>query len=363
MEEITFSMVIYPGAPQAAVHYLANLVPFPETLAIAARFQGIYPLERLQSGLSALHALFADIYRAGVQTPEHLIPANLSTRQKRLKEPVFTAYPRLLFALGLYGKLDEENGQVLMQVELKDIADFCARAHIREPESFFKTLGKFGLFYLPSQTLQFSFPSQADLLLALVVFANACKQLTNKETNPPAEFLRADMRLLQINRKKIRQVPMNPEEAIRTLTDEEEAFFIRDVDAWARSAGYEAITRCTGVHKSEFIVSYQLPRGGHRLLGYRTESGELHMHINFKYTDRILPFIAQAPPAFRDLYYQRCTCAECHTCKDGPLQIILDGAERRLCRYSYMNLPQVPSQHFETIQSLLKTQDGILKEG
>jgi hypothetical protein len=49
-------------------------------------------------------------------------------------------------------------------------------------------------------------------------------------------------------------------------------------------------------------------------------------------------------------------------CPDGPLQVELDGAVRRLCGFSDMNLPEVPAEHYETIQFLVKAQDGILKK-
>jgi hypothetical protein len=86
------------------------------------------------------------------------------------------------------------------------------------------------------------------------------------------------------------------------------------------------------------------------------------MHLNFNNTIRILPTIAQTPRLFRKLYYQRCTCAGCHACQDGSHRIELDGAERRLCGFSYINLPEVPGEHYQTIQFLLQAQDGIISE-
>jgi hypothetical protein len=62
------------------------------------------------------------------------------------------------------------------------------------------------------------------------------------------------------------------------------------------------------------------------------------------------------------LYYQRCACASCGSCSSGPLQVELDGALRRLCGFSYMNLPEVPAEHFEIIQYLVEVQDKILKD-
>ncbi len=144
--------------------------------------------------------------------------------------------------------------------------------------------------------------------------------------------------------------------------DSQEAKFIKELDAWARSAGYIALVRCTSVQTSEFNAIYRHPKLAHTLFGFRTESGHIHMHINFSKTARILPHIAQMPRAFRELYYERCTCANCNRCQDGPLKIELEGALRRLCRFSYMNLPDVPVEHFGTIDHLLKVQDGLLKE-
>jgi hypothetical protein len=69
----------------------------------------------------------------------------------------------------------------------------------------------------------------------------------------------------------------------------------------------------------------------------------------------------QTPREFRQPYYQRCTCADCHAGQDGPNPDKLDGAERRLCSFSYMNLPEVPPEHFGTIRFLVKAQDGISK--
>jgi hypothetical protein len=347
---------------QTAAHYLENFVPFSKTRSIASRHLGEYPASRLQTGLSALSDLMTAIYLDAVETPETLIPPGSIHRSKGLQETDFTAYPRLLFALGLYGKSMERNGEILLGIQSLDLSDFCTRARIKAYEPYVIVLEKFGWTYLPSQPLQFGFPSNPDLLPALIVFANACRSLTNKETNPPAEFLRADMRVLEINRKKVRRIPLEPEEAIRCLENDKEAEFIRNLDTWARSAGYKALIRCASVQKSEFIAVYRQPNAGRTLFGYRTEEGRLHMHLNFNNTTRIIPYIAQTPLPFRELYYERCTCAECHACDSGPHRIELDGSERRLCGFSYMNLPEVPVEHFETIQSLLKTQNGILNE-
>jgi hypothetical protein len=320
-----------------------------------------YPVERVRSGLDALHHFMVSIYQAGVETPEVFSPENTRPRQGA-SEAVFTALPRLLFALGLYGNPVDGSGEVILMVEPEDLAVFCARARIKDYEFFFKVFEKFGLVCSPNRPIQVAYFPDPDLVTALVVFARACRPLPNKETNPPPEFLRMDLRLLGISRKKIRQVPLEPEEAIRALSDEKEIAFLRELDAWARSAGYTALVRCTGVHKSEFIALYQQPKPKRALFGFHTESGRLHMHLNFNQMTRILPNIAQAPLPFRELYYQRCTCAECGSCQDGPHQIELDGVVRRLCGYSYMNLPDVPPEHYETIQFLLRAQDGILKE-
>jgi len=348
--------------PQAAIHYLANFVSFPKTLSIASQYLGEYPASRLRVGLSALSNLLAAIYHAGVETPELLIPAGFNHHQKDLKEADFTTYPRLLFALGFYGKPIENNGEVMLWLQSQDLANFCARARIKAYDPYFMAIEKFGLIYLPTQPLQFGFPSNPDLLIALVIFAKACRSLTNNETNPPAEFLRADMRILQINRKKVRRVPLESEEAIRCLADSNETEFIRNLDTWARSAGYTAVVRCANVQKSEFNVVYRHSNASRTLFGFKTEEGRLHMHLNFNNTIRILPTIAQTPRPFRELYYQRCTCADCHACHDGPRRIELDGAERRLCGFSYMNLPEIPVEHYQTIQFLLQAQDGIIRE-
>jgi len=349
-------------SPQAAIHYLANLVPIPKPFLIAPQFQGNYPIKRTLPGFFALHSFITTIYQAGVETPDELIPPEPSRRKRGLKDTDFTNYPRLLFALGLFGELIEDNGQVLLKVESQDLANFCAQARIKQYEPFFQVMEKFGLIHLPSQPLQFRFPSDPELIIALVIFARACRPLTKKETNPPVEFLRIDLRLLQISRKKVRPVRLDSEEAIRCLEDEKEAEWIRELDSWAHSAGYLVDVQCTGVHKSEFKVIYRQPKPAHALFGFRTESGRLYMHINFNQTDRILPYIARTSPTFRELYYSRCTCANCGACKAGPLEVELDGAMRRLCWFSYLSLPQVPEDCFDAIQFLVKAQGDILKE-
>jgi len=99
--------------PQTAVHYLSNLVPFPNELSIAPQHLSEYPPERLLPGLFALQQFVMSIYRAGVESPEALIPP-IARRPKGLTDIEFTAYPRLLFALGLHGKPVESDGQILL---------------------------------------------------------------------------------------------------------------------------------------------------------------------------------------------------------------------------------------------------------
>jgi hypothetical protein len=349
-------------ASQAAYHYRANLVPIPQPFLIAPKYQAACPLERLESGLIALHAFMATLYQAGVSTPQVLVPPELTHRKQTQADACFTTFPRLLFALGVYGQLVEVSGKIEIEVEPGALANFCLLAKIKAYEPFLKLLEPFGLVFLPSQPLLFRFPAEPDMLQGLVVFAHACRQLTNKVVNPPVEFLRVDYRLLQINRNKIKSVPIDTDEAIKTLVDEKEAGFARKLDTWARSENYTANVRCTSVRLSEFIAKYCQAKTQRVLFGLHTETGRLKMHLNFNQTSRILPYIAQTPVSFRQLYYQKCTCADCGGCEEGPLQIELDEQIRRLCHFSYLSIPEVYAGHYEAIQFMLKAQAEILRE-
>lgn len=349
------------GGPPCAAHYRANLVPVPQPFEIAPQYQGDVPLERARAGFCALHDLWAAIYRAGVEAPEDLIPASPGRRPRGLKDEEFAAYPRLLFALGIFGALAGD--PPMLQVDSGALAGFCSQARIKEPEAFFQSLRKFGLEYLPSQPLVFRFPDRPDLAPALARFARLCRPLTKKDVNPPVEFLRADLRILRRIQKKARAVPVEIEEAAQTLADEKEAAFLRELDAWARSEGYLLGLKCAGVGRSEFIGKYRRLKPGRILFGFMTESGQLHMHFNFNQTVRILPYIAQTPRSFRELYYEKCTCAECGSCQDGPLQVVLDDQPRRLCHFSYMNVPELQAEHYETLHWVIQAQAEILKAG
>jgi hypothetical protein len=351
------------GIPSAHFYY-ANLAPFPGKLAIAKEYTQSCPEPVLRSGLACLHNLITRIYRSAAESPEDFVfpqPSSCSRAGAGLTEQRFVSIPLLLYFLGLHGRAAGTEEQAGVEIENNRLAEVCRAAKIKEHETLLASLGGFGVAVVPSNPLVVRFPQAPDIASALPVFARACRPFAKKDTVLPVEFGRLDLRVLAFPPGKKKFIPTPVEEAIRLL-DEEQAAFLAGLDAWAKGAGYRPDVKYGTLHNAAWRANYRHPKLGKALFGFAIDGGHLAMHLNFNQAGRIMPQIRAMPAAFQDIYFEKCTCADCGQCVTGPLEVEYAGRLRRICGYSYLNLPEVPAEFQAPISRLLHIQDELLKQ-
>ncbi len=348
----------------SAFFYLANLAPLPDPLNLAPVYLEDCPEILLRPGLEGLYGLITRLYRAAAQSPQDfaLLASPRAKDRPGLTDRVFQSIPHLLYFLGLYGCPAMGDGQPGLRVDQNQLARASQAAKIKDYPAVLEMLGSFGVEVAFSNPLAIRFQPVPEIACALPVFARACRSFVKKETALPFEFGRADLRVLAYPPGKKKAVPVLAEEAIRLL-DESQGAFIAGLDAWASSAGYRAEASYSTMHNASWRVNYRNKKLGKTLFGFTVESGRLAMHLNFNDSRRILPYILASPGSFQEVYFEKCACAECGSCQDGPLQVEAAGQVYRICGFSYLSLPEVPYEFQEVIDKLLRVQDNFLKQG
>jgi hypothetical protein len=199
-----------------------------------------------------------------------------------------------------------------------------------------------------------------EVAFALHAFAMACSQHA-KSGEPPVEFSRVDLRVLAPHRGQRRKNPMITAGEVARLLGPDEASLLVALDATVTALGFEPEIRSSGMRRGEWRGSYTHKRLKRTLFGFAVEDGELEFRLVLENTQRILPTLALCPQDFRERYYQACQCTLCGACKGKDTVVkLLDGAERRLCGFSYFAIKDPQPSHLEPSRLLLMTQGGYL---
>jgi len=78
-------------------------------------------------------------------------------------------------------------------------------------------------------------------------------------------------------------------------------------------------------------------------------------------TGRILPVLAECPPALREAFCAAHACQACGKCRVGPVRFSADGTSCRLCNYALFVVPDVDREQAIGVRMLLEAQASILK--
>jgi len=181
----------------------------------------------------------------------------------------FGAIPTLVFGLGLFGAPQMHGDQPWLQVDQESLVVYCRQAGIRKAQAILDALGRYGLEAAPDAGtlggLAIRFPESPDVAFALPAFAKACCALAKKVTQPPLEFYRADVRVMQPVEGRRRPPSVTVSDALRPL-DDEQAGILADLDRLVESLGFRASYKCSGLNRGEWRGSYKSSKLGRRSL-------------------------------------------------------------------------------------------------
>ena len=251
-------------------NHLKNMADRAEMPEVCDELRFGYTESECREALMCFYDLLKEIYTAISEQPEKLklpvipeIPGNYSGAEYMKSYHAFFGVPHFLSCLGEAGVPGGDREMVNLNVNGEQLREACSRMKIKNVDSLFPLLDNFGFYYtevegcsgkIRLKDLQFLVLRHKEhplLLLGIKIMSEACNNLKNKEN---AYFRRGDFRVAAAIFQAGPDLCL--EDAVKSLGEESDQKFVRDLDALLVRIGCQPTVRIGGLDRGDWKIIY-----------------------------------------------------------------------------------------------------------